>query len=447
MVVSYGIHGSDTQMNVSFGEKMLHLLEIEALAVEELKHWCLDKRIQLPSQAWEYDIGEEDLMLTKFLICLKLSNEQIESCSEKLNNEKQLLLVQIKFGSWTFDDIYDLDESHPLKSLLIELYMSNLFLKCGVACNMKEFIQRICSEKDLMKLLPDKKEAFPELFDKHKEIHVDLPWKYPIEFQKRLSSRHTLVSTIQITFYKWVLDNHQKLFRDVSSNDVVPRMVKVKMKWLEKSNVFKVWHYEHEDSQTSIALKKIKQRQLERQMMFNDQKDNLQRTDLEVLKLFDRNADNELKPLKENYSNNKIADVSEKGESNEKEKENVMELDLHNITPNSKTSESKYHDDTMTDTNHHSFVDSGKFKETGQIDYDLISSLNRFMFVPCLDDIKEAQCVLKLESPKPANIESKSYLRWILKSDTTNINQWAKPDSDKVDLEAPPIESKVTFKS
>lgn len=542
MLVCYGEKSDESKLNKSFGLTILSLLEIEGFRTRQLKIWCADKGIELPEDVWDCCVDSlQQLSLIKFIICLHFSNNQLETHREDIFKQKQLLWADIGIESLKFDDLYNLDGDlehnfgDPLSKYALELYTTNLFLRCSMMYHIKDFVQHCCATKTKMESLENRIETFPELFAKGVESVVKIPWKFPTPFLKKVTKEQTLDSKISICFSKVMLKDASKLYRNVDPEDVGLGYVKVDLKWLESSNAYVLSKLEDETSQTSLALEEIKQRQIERQRIFEDDLEFMTpKADLEVFRLFqkdeievdDTDTHTELKDKAEkpetyieettlgeplivgrevvaensdvlemescvpqtiqtNQQTNPKRELQLKQQQHQQQQvksdpiKPVFEPPLshikvehdfqkENFAMNSVETDtlhvnSEFHEKIVTGMDHVSPLrtSNNDVMDMVPIDFAMVSSFNHLMFVPKLDDVNEADCIIKIEVRKSASLSSPqeyipfsqrlSRLCWFLKknkteksTDTFMLNKGQ--FSNFQDMTLPPLESKVTFR-
>lgn len=442
MIVSYGEDNGESSINLLFGKMILQLLEIEELSEQELFQWCLATGIHLLDGFWKMEIDSMDLALAKFLICLKLSNEQLEHCAEVINSESNLLVAEVNYEWLNFNDIYDLHDVHPLKSAIIDLFMTNLFLKCRIVCTIKESLENLGLRKNKGQDLHFKKNNSAKYVGENENLIVNLPWKFPDIFERKVTYKHTLNSRLHISFLKWILKDSTMFYKDVDSPRVVSVKVKVDLKWQEKKYKYPIWTCENEQSQTSIALKKIKQRQLERQKIF--QHGNLSfGSGIDALKLFekDENMERETNQKWRKASAMRKFEVPQVREHSI-HKENVENSEIG--TNNSLGLLSQLRHDIGADLNREILTPVVKFSERNPLESDILPSWSRIMFVPRLGDPTEADCILKIEAGSPKDNRDKdigysTFLR-------PEFNGQLESDFSGKNLSSPPIDTKITFK-
>lgn len=468
MLVCYGEKSNDSDLNRYFGKVILHLLEIESLQGRQLKQWCIDKMIELPEPVWDSPVDTlQQLSLFKFILCLQFSNQQLENHTGEIFEEKQLLWADIRIEPLKFDDLYNLngemDHNYedPLTKYALELYTANLFLKCGTLYHVKDFIQHCTASKQKMNSLTDKRETFPELFDTGKQSVIKIPWKFPTQFLTKVTEEHTLNSKVSISFSKMMLKERAKLYKDINPEDISPRYVKVDMKWLEGTNVYSLWQMEEETSQTSLELEEIKQRQIERQKIFEDDLEPLTpKTDVDMCHLYLKSTKNK------NFSNNHAIDDKILGKDSVRSTVADINMGKENYSMESEDSESirtalAFQNGMVTGLENPTSLKNLHIHETAMIDMDLCTGLRHLTYVPKFGDVHEADCIIKIEINKPGTTPSSldsisltqqlQRLRCFFKREkaekTLEPSKAIKTQNDNLrELLLPPIDSKITFK-
>ncbi|CDO96396.1 unnamed protein product [Kluyveromyces dobzhanskii CBS 2104] len=467
MLVCYGEKSDESDLNSYFGEVILQLLEIESLEGRELKQWCTDRNIELPQDVWNSTADTlQQLSLFKFIICLQSSNQQLEQYTDEIFEEEQLLWADIRIEPLKFDDLYnlngDMEQNYddPLTKYALELYTTNLFLKCGAMYQVKDFVRNCSANKQKMNSLPSKRETFPELFDKGNESVVKIPWKFPKQFFDKVTEQHTLDSKVSISFSKMMLKEPEKLYKDVNPEDISPSYVKVDMKWLEGTNIYDLWKFEEDISQTSLKLEEIKQRQIERQRIFEDDVEFLTpKTEVELFQLYLSSTKNKT------FTHNHLFDDKITIEENA-QNDNYVNLGKENYTLGSDETESigtalAFKPKVVTGLQNLTPLKSSLPHESGSSNQDLFTGLKHLMYIPKIGDVNEADCIIKIEIHKPVTsslprdcyplTERLSRLCMFFKKEKTGksltVNRSIKIQNESVtEFMLPPVDSKVTFK-
>ncbi|AGO13268.1 AaceriAFR121Wp [[Ashbya] aceris (nom. inval.)] len=276
MFVDYSSKGANKITNRIFAEKLLDLFFLDTLddaqVLEFVKGRILGNQFM---QRLTLDDIHGNRYWLYYILGLKISNEQMEEALDELVASRLLYQVEFTFPDCSFEDAYEMKESDPMRKVVVDLYISSIFLKCKINSYVKEFTKLVTSDKKMMMLLSREERllAFSQYFEDEQHefdsLVVILPVKFPRAYLSLLEEDGTMRTNIRLQFKKWELADRCLLYsKNVHIRDIVARDQDVQLRWIPNDEILtprlrQSGDIEH--SETSIMLRDIHKRHIERQ--------------------------------------------------------------------------------------------------------------------------------------------------------------------------------------
>ncbi|AET38429.1 Irc10p Ecym_2727 [Eremothecium cymbalariae DBVPG len=290
MFVDYSAKGASKITNKIFAEKLLDLIFLDTLDDNQVLEFV---KARLLTNQFMQQLSLDNIYGNRYwlyyILSLKLSNEQMEEALDELIVSRLLYQVELTFPGCSFEAAYEMKEFDPMRKIIVDLYISSIFLKCKINSYIKEFTKLVTSDKRLMMLLSEEERcaAFPEYFCDEKKVHegliVTLPIKFPKTYLSLLQSDGTMKTNIKLQFQKWELADKRLLYsRNIHIRDVVTREKDVQLRWIQNNQLLKPRTRKSgdtEQSETSIMLRDIHRRHMERQKVMKSVNEKIATTD------------------------------------------------------------------------------------------------------------------------------------------------------------------------